>query len=116
MQTSSQFLNSLGSDHIQPSQLSEFEHLVCAIPDLQARRDAVHYLLRIVRLDPDQVVLLARWRAVQEDLDLQLALKRHIRSQEYSASQQAEQMRLASKWAVASDLVKALFVLVPPMG
>jgi hypothetical protein len=113
MDTPSGLLRALTSDHISESEFAEFERLLATTADPEERDEAVAHLLRVVRLEPEQAVALAKSHVVRERPGLQLALKRYVRAQQYAASHAAQQAHLASRWGVASDLLVAWFMSFP---
>ena len=113
MGTPTEYLQALRSDHLLDAELAEFERLLAGECEPQMQVQALEHLLRAVHLQPEQVVSLARSQVVRERSGLQLALTRYARSQQYRSSHSTEQARLASRWAEASDLIKAFFLSFP---
>jgi len=111
--TPSGLLRALTSDRISESEFAEFERLLATTADPQERDEAVVHLLRVVRLEPEQAVSLAKSHVVRERLGLQLELKRYVRAQQYASSRAAQQLHLASRWGVAFDLLVACFMSFP---
>ena len=107
------FLRTLGSESLSPSQLDTFVSLLASAPEAAARQESLAHLLRVASLSPDQVMSLAKSSPVQSDLALQLSLKRYVRAKQFASSHAAEQSRLASPWAMALEFLSAVTGLPP---
>ena len=113
MDVASDFIKTLNSASVSPSQLDTFVALLASIPEAAARQESLAHLLRVTLLSPEQVVSLAKSSPVQADLSLQLSLTRYVRAKQFASSHTAEQSRLASPWAMAFEVLSAVTGLPP---
>jgi hypothetical protein len=108
MNETSNLLQSLVKEGVLSDEdFHKFLKLVDALPVPSTRKSSIEYLFRIVHLSSSQAQLFANTKILQDDLCLQLLLKRYVRTQEYVAARENYANR--SNWVKVTEFFMLLW-------
>ena len=103
MGAASDYLRQIGKPRLSSVELNCFIEHVAGETTKADRQASIDHLLRVVDLEPDQLVALAASSPVRQETGLQHSIQRYARSKEFEASQRAAENEPA--WKTALNII-----------